>query len=364
MTTRALNRATLARQLLLARSGPAVPAAVTHLAGLQAQTTQSWYVGLWSRLAGFSGAPAGQLLIDRALVRIVAMRATIHLVTADDARWLRPLTQIVHDRSVQGAFGRHVRGLDRAEVTAVTRELVAGGPIAFADLRAALAARYPGRDPAALAETARSWLPLVQTPPRGVFGAAGSVVHADLAAWTGAPLIEPGPDRLDDLVLRYLAAYGPATVRDVQQWCGLTRLAEVLDRLRPRLLTFTDPHGRELFDLPGAPRPAEDTPAPVRFLYDFDNLLLSHADRSRMVGDAGHHAQGFGTGSNEQPSTVLIDGTAGATWKILRTGRTATLRIRPFRRLTGPERDDLHAEGAALLAFAAATATTHEVTLS
>jgi hypothetical protein len=364
LTDRALGRATLARQVLLRRADLPAPTAVAHLAGLQAQTVQSWYVGLWSRLAGFSGPATGDLLLDRTLVRVTAMRATVHLLTAADARLFRPLLQVVVDRTIQGAFGRHLAGLDRAEVVAVTEELLAGGPLPFAELRRRLAERWPDRAPGPLAEAARSWVPTVQVPPRGVWGRSGGVVYAPLDTWAGppSPATDPAP-----LVLRYLAAFGPATVRDVQQWCGLTRLAEVVDRLRPELVTFRDERGRELVDLPDAPRPDPDTPAPARFLYDFDNLLLSHADRRRVLGAVGpddYAAQGFGGDSNEQPGSVVLDGTVAATWKIRRSGRAATLHIRPFRRLTAAERDDVEAEGAALLRFAAAAADSHDVALA
>ncbi|GAA0810235.1 winged helix DNA-binding domain-containing protein [Spirilliplanes yamanashiensis] len=348
LTDRAIGRATLARQLLLERSGLGVPAAVEHLAGLQAQTVHSWYVGLWSRLRDLDADATGALLTGRTLVRVVAMRGTIHLLTARDARWLRPLTQVVHDRMVRGAFGRKVAGLDRTAVEAATRELLAGGPLPLAELRRGLAARFPGADPGPLAETARAWVPVVQAPPRGVWGRSGGVLHATLDDWAGPPVAAP----VDDLVRRYLAAFGPASVRDIQQWCGLTRLAEVVDRLRPGLVTFRDPRGVELVDLPGAPRPGPDVPAPVRFLYDFDNLLLSHADRRRVVGDADYAAQGFDGTTNEQPSSVLVDGAVAATWRILRDGPAATLRVRPFRRLTAAERAAVQDEGAALLAFA------------
>jgi hypothetical protein len=344
---RELNRATLARQLLLERAVRDPVEAVAHLAGLQAQTPQTWYVGLWSRLAGFDPEAVGAALEDRRLVRLPAMRSTIHLLTADDAVAWRPLVDPVIERSTLGQFGRHLRDLERAALVAAARELTAQRPLLASELGRALADRFPGRDPDALAQGARAWLPMVQTPPRGVWGRSGRALQAPLDAWTA-----PGPvSSVADLVLRYLAAFGPATVRDVQQWCGLTRLAEVVDTLRPGLVAFTDVAGGELFDLPDAPRPPADTPAPVRFLYDFDNLLLSHADRSRVVGDADHAAHGFGGDNAEQPRSVLVDGTVGATWRVTRARGAAVLTVRPFRRLTAGQADEVAAEGAALLAF-------------
>ncbi|MEV6305565.1 winged helix DNA-binding domain-containing protein [Actinoplanes sp. NPDC051861] len=322
-----------------------VPEALTRLGGLQAQTPHTWYVGLWSRLEDYTPEPTARLLTDRAIVRMALMRSTIHLVTADDCRWLRPLVEPVIVRSTMGAFGRHLRGIDRDQLVAAALSALAAQPMIFSELGRALAPSFPGHDPAALAQAARAWTPLVQVPPRGVWGRSGRPAHVPMEHWLGVP-VDPSP-RVETLFLRYLAAFGPATVRDAQQWSGLTRLAEVADRLRPSLVTFRDTEGRELFDLPDAPRPDPGTPAPVRFLYDFDNLLLSHADRSRVVGGVDYAAQGWGGGNMEQPRSLLVDGFVAATWKIA----GGVLTVRPFRRLSGPERDEIAREGAALVAF-------------
>lgn len=360
---RALNRATLDRQLLLRRSDLTAAQAVHHLVGLQAQTPHTWYTGLWSRLADYTPQDTSGLLRDGGLARMALMRSTIHLVTADDCLWLRPLVDPVIERSTTSAFKRAWGDVDLAAVAAMGRELPAEGPLTFSALGRGLAERWPDRDPAALAQAVRAYVPLVQVPPRGLWGTSGPVAHTSVENWLGRP-VDPAAEAAD-LVLRYLAAFGPATVRDVQKWCGLTRLAEVLDGLRPRLMVFRDATGRELFDLPDAPRPAPDTPAPARFLYDFDNLLLSHVDRGRVV-DANrvdYTAQDFFTGSPEQPSSVLIDGFVAATWRIRSTREGATLRIRPFRALTGAEEEDLVDEGTRLLAFTAPGAATREITI-
>jgi Winged helix DNA-binding domain len=348
---RALNRATLARQLLLDRSELPVPAAVEHLVGLQAQTSHTWYVGLWSRLAELDPVAVGKLLERRELVRLPLMRSTIHLVTADDALTLRPRTQPPIERSTMGAFGRHLVGVDRELLVAAARELVEERPLAASELGRLLAERFPGRDPAALAQGARAWLPMVQIPPRGVWGRSGRALQVPVDTWLGRPQAALPVERL---VLRYLAAFGPATVRDVQTWCGLTRLAEVLDALRPELRVFAGPDGAELFDLPDAPRPGPDVPAPVRFLYDFDNLLLSHNDRRRVLGDPGdadYAAHGYTAEANLQPSSILVDGMVAGTWAVVRERGTAILNARGFRPLSPAERAEVEAEGAALLRF-------------
>jgi len=356
LSLRAINRATLARQLLLERAALPVEAAVEHLVGLQAQTTHSWYTGLWARLRGFDAARAGALLAGRRLVRIALMRSTIHLVTAADCLALRPLVQPVIERSMRGNFGRDLAGLDREELIAAGRAEVEATPLTFSALGRALARRWPDRDPAALAQGVRAWVPLVQVPPRGVWGASGQAAHTTVESWLGRPLRATA---LDEMVLRYLGAFGPATVRDAQLWSGLTRLGAVFDRLRPRLVTFRDPAGAELFDLPDAPRPDADAPAPVRFLYDYDNLLLSHADRSRVIA-APYFDQGF-TADGPMPSILLVDGFTAGSWRLSRRQKAATLTVQPFAPLPPAARDEVVAEGARLLAFLAPAATGPEV---
>lgn len=215
-----------ARQLLLQRSELPPLDAIEHLVGLQAQTPQSWYVGLWTRLSGFDPATVGAALTERALVRLPLMRSTIHLVTAADALLLRPLTQTVIERSTLGAFGRHLRGVDRAALVAAARTLVGEQPLIASELGCRLAVQFPGHDPEGLAQGARAWLPMVQVPPRGVWGRSARPLQAALETWLGSPLVLIPVDRL---VERYLAAFGPATVRDIQTWCGLTSLAEVVE---------------------------------------------------------------------------------------------------------------------------------------
>jgi hypothetical protein len=357
LTRRALNRATLARQLLLERADTNVTAVVKHLVGLQAQTPHTWYVGLWTRVAGFRPEHASSLLESRKLVRIALMRATIHLVTADDALLLRPLFQPVLERAMAGNFGKHLVGIDRAELIAAGRALLEEQPRTFSELGRELAQQWQDRDAASLAQGIRAWVPLVQVPPRGLWGRSGASRHSTLEAWLGRPIRSDGS--IDELVLRYLSAFGPATVKDVQAWSGLTRLAEVVDRLRPHLVTLRNEDGRELVDLPDAPRPDPDTPAPPRFLYDYDNLLLSHAGRRRFITPA-YFFQGF-TMTGPMPRIVLIDGVTNGTWLVDRQGDTAILTIQPFGRLAASEKKAVGVEGEALLGFTEPNATTYDI---
>ncbi|MFJ9522914.1 winged helix DNA-binding domain-containing protein [Kitasatospora sp. NPDC101801] len=360
LDSRELNRATLARQLLLERSELTVPQALERLLGLQAQTPQTWYVGLWTSLAGYTPEETSGLLAEGGLLRIALMRGTIHLVTVEDALWLRPLVEPVIERGTRGAFGRKLVGLDLAELAAVGRAAFAERALTYAELGKLLTEHFPAYDGAAMAQTVRAVVPLVQVPPRGLWGRSGPVAHLPVEQWPGRAL-EPAPD-VEQLVLRQLAGFGPCTVRDIQQWSGLTRLTEVLDRLRPQLVVFRDEQGRELFDLPDAPRPPADTPAPVRYLYDFDNLLLSHADRSRVL-TVDFADQGF-AGVNEMPRSVLLDGFVAATWRHAAPKGEAVLTVRPFRRLTPGERDGLVTEGELLSRFLAPKAARHEVRIT
>ncbi|MFI1373453.1 winged helix DNA-binding domain-containing protein [Streptomyces longwoodensis] len=308
--TRALNRATLERQLLLRRSSSTAAAAVRHLVGLQAQNVKPPYYALAARLDGFAPEALSRLMADREVVRIVTLRSTIHTHTADDCLTLRPLVQPARDREL-ASFRKGLTGVDLDRLAALTRELVEGEPRTMAQLRAALSAEWPDADPQSLAVAARCRLPLVQVTPRGLWGRSGQVALTTAERWLGRPA-GPAPEP-EAVVVRYLAAFGPASVKDMQTWAGLTRLREAFERLRPRLVTFRAEDGTELFDLPDAPRPDPDTPAPPRFLPEFDNLLLSHADRTRVVPPAhrGRHWQG-----NQAYRTLLVDGFLAGVWKL------------------------------------------------
>jgi hypothetical protein len=359
LTTRAINRATLARQLLLERSSLSLTAVIEHLVGLQAQTPHTAYVGLWSRIAAFRPDELSELMLDRRVVRIALMRSTIFLVTARDAWALRPLVQVVHDRMFQGQFGRRLEGLDRTAVLAAGRAFLEVEPQTFKALGEHLTARWPDRDHLALEMFVRTGVPLVQVPPRGLWGRSGAVKHTSIAAWLGEP---PGEWlTIDALVLRYLEAFGPASVMDAQMWCGLTKLGEVFERLRRELVTFRDERGRELFDLPDAPRPDPDVPAPPRFLYDYENLLLSYADRSRAIDP--ERVRHIEVRQNEALSTFLVDGFVAGSWKVERERDRASLVVRPLIPLAKADERALLDEGAALVAFLAPDAADRDVVL-
>ncbi|WP_435879480.1 winged helix DNA-binding domain-containing protein [Streptomyces prunicolor] len=338
---RALNRATLDRQLLLRRSPLSARAGIEHLLGLQAQNVKPPYYALAARLDGFVPEELSGLMAEREVVRIVTMRSTIHTHTAADCLSLRPLVQAARDREL-GNFRKGLVGVDLDRLAVRARELVEVEPRTMKELREALLVEWPDADPQALAIAARCKLPLVQVTPRGLWGRSGQVALTTAEHWLGRPA-EPAPAP-DATVLRYLAAFGPASVKDMQTWAGLTRLREAFERLRPQLVTFYDPNGVELFDLPDAPRPAADTPAPPRFLPEFDNLLLSHADRTRVVPPEywGRAWQG-----NVAHRTFLVDGFLAGVWRL--DDGDGHLVVEPFGKLTKAQQRDVVAEGARML---------------
>ncbi|HEX2054151.1 MAG TPA: winged helix DNA-binding domain-containing protein [Actinomycetota bacterium] len=365
LNARALNRATLARQLLLNRNVVTAEKVIEHLVGLQAQVPSDPYITLWSRIDNFDPQELSELLLSARAVRCGLMRGTIHLVTARDCVGLRPLMQPIYDR-VYGK-GRTMGGKlgdDKEAVTAACRQLLKERPRTRSEVRTLLAERWPQHDPEAMSFCLPT-LPVVQIPPRGVWGKSGKARWALVEDWL--PDQPAVAHAIDDVVLRYLGAFGPATVADVRQWCGLSGLKEVMDRLRPQLVTFRDDQGRELFDLPEAPRPDPETPAPPRFFAEFDNVFLSHADRSRMAPEEfregmasvwlGMQAQNLPVGFGRPESMPInwsmfaVDGFLSGTWKLDRRKEAVTLIVRPMVRLSDDQSAELLEEARRLLDF-------------
>jgi hypothetical protein len=348
---RELNRATLERQMLLRRRKLSAIEAIERLVGMQAQAPAPPYVGLWTRLENFHPAELARLILERRAVRIALMRNTVHLVTVSDCLALRPLMQPVFDRTLYAtrANRANLDGVDIEALVAAGCALLEERPRTAKELGELLQEQWPGRDPASLARAIRHLLPLVQVPPRGVWGKSGPAAHTTAEVWLGRPL-DPAPS-LEETILRYLGAFGPATVKDVQTWSGLTRLGEVIERLRPRLRIFRDERGKELFDLPEAPRPDPDTPAPPRFLPEFDNLILSHADRIRVIAD--EYRKVMASKNGMVPATFLVDGFVRGMWKKERSRGRATLMIEPFEPLAKEDRAALAEEGERLIRFVA-----------
>jgi hypothetical protein len=347
LDTRALNRATLARQLLLDHTDLPVLDAVAHLCGLQAQEPQEPYVGLWSRLRAFDPAGLSDLLTGRRVVRTHLMRRTVHLLTADDALAWRSRHDAMLRQRVLGTYRRELDGVDLDELAAAGRAVMADGePRSMTELARALAERWPAPGPRALGEMLIAALvPVAQLPPRGLWRTKAGVRNVPLSSWLGREIDPPTQDGSDPvgqaLVRRYLAAFGPAASADLRAWCGLAGLPAAVAAVREELVTFRDERGRELLDLPDMPRPDPDTPAPVRFLPAFDNALLGYHDRGRIVDDVHRGLSVAGA------RVVLVDGRVAATWSV----EAGTVNVAPLRRFCSAERTAVAEQGRELASF-------------
>ena len=356
LSRKALNRATLERQLLLRRAKMSAYDAVEHLAGLQAQAPFPPYYALWPRLHGFQPSELAELLESRRVVRIALMRGTVHLVTAADALAWRPVVQVIYERDLKqnAQHAREIAGLDHDLVAGAARELLSRAPLSTTALGTELARRWPDVATASLTHLARGKLPLVQVPPRAIWGKAGQTTYACLDEWAGAPLSPPSPAAL---IARYLRAFGPASVADVQAWAGITRLGEVAAEMDLR--RYRDPDGRELLDLPELTLPDEDVPAPPRLLGPFDQMILSYADRTRIISD--EYRKRVISHNGLVKGTLLVGGFVRGFWEIKASKKAAAVELSPFEKL--PKRDLAALESAAgqLVRWAEPDAETQDV---
>jgi hypothetical protein len=359
LSKRQLNRALLARQLLLAREPLTPVAAIERLAGLQAQLARPPFIGLWSRLARFTREDLLKVLHARTVIRVTAMRGTLHLISARDyLGWRGPL-QPALDRGITSIAGAALAEIDLAAAERATRELLERAPATFDAIRNHLAPAFSHANVRQVAYAIRMTLPLVQVPERETeWGFPGAADFALADAWLRKK-VSATASSPKDLMRRYLAAFGPASVSDAQAWSGLTKLAPVFEELRPTLVTFQDERKRELFDLPEAPRPDADTPAPVRFLPEFDNLILGHQDRTRVISE--EHRQRITSPNLLVPATLLVDGMVAGVWAIERKKREATLVIEPFVTIPVKRKSELREEAERLLVFSEQEVTSHAV---
>ncbi|WP_039799553.1 winged helix DNA-binding domain-containing protein [Nocardia araoensis] len=345
LSLRELNRTLLIRQKLAERVALPPLELVRHLVAVQGQEPNWPYVGLWSRLAGFRHDDLAALLRDRSLVRSTMIRRTVHLADAADYRWLRPTVQPVVDAALKAPYYRdEIDGVDLDALAAAGRELLAGQRLRRRELGELLARRFPDRHPRRLAETVELLVPLTHGPETGTWGRwrNRSVTVGLAEEWMGAPMVTARPETL---VLRYLAAFGPATVADMQAWAGVTRLAEVVDGLRTRLRVFTDDQHRVLFDLPDAPLAEPDLAVPVRFLPAFDNALLGHKDRRRIISE--EDRKRVAAEASAGVPMYLVDGFVHGRWSL----DGATLRIVAWHPLSASDEAAVRAEAEDLLSF-------------
>jgi hypothetical protein len=356
LTLRELNRALLTRQMLLKRQPIDVLEAVEKLVGLQAQVPNPPYIGLWTRLESFARADLTTQMEQRQIVRAALMRSTLHLMTAADHNRFRTALQPALAKALNAFFGQRARGLDIERLCQAARPFIEAQPRTTGELRAHLLSIVPDADGEAMAYAVRNFLPLIQIPPGGTWG-SGAGSYATSAQWLGEPVSDG--DHLGELLFRYLAAFGPASVMDFQTWTGITKLGGTLDPFRRDLITLRDEQGRELLDLPGQPLPPGDTPAPVRFIPEYDNLLIAHADRTRIIADEDRPKVFLSAGRVR--STVLVDGFVAGAWKIEKARKAAALVIEPFRDLDDADQSALAAEGERLVSFVEDQAEAFEV---
>lgn len=351
LSRRTLNRTLLGRQLLLERVDRPAEAVIEHLVGMQAQEPIDPYVALWSRIERFDPQELSTLIQTRRAVRGSTLRTTLHLMTARDFLTLRPVLQDVLERAWRGSpFAKDLVGVDLAELLAAGRALVDEQPLTTAQLAKALAERWPDRVPNSLAYASRFLLPIVQVPPRGLWAKKAAPKATTAQVWLGKELAtETDPD---DAILRYLAAFGPATVADMRIWSWLTGLREVVERLRPRLRTFRDEAGRELFDVEDGRLVDPDVPAPIRFLPQYDNIFLSHEDRARIL------VEKVAVRDLVWRGGVMVDGFISGAWRIRREKRGATLTIELVATSSAAQRLEIEEEASRLFAFLHADAET------
>lgn len=346
-----LNRATLARQMLLARERIPPLRAIEKLVGLQAQLPRPPFVGLWGRVEGFRRNDLTKLLVARKVVRATFLRGTLHVASAKDFVALRPTLQPVLDVGMHRALKALGGRVNPERLTRRAREILAEGPQTFEEVRDRLKQADVGANERALGFAVRMLLPLVQVPVghEAVWAFPANARFALAEEWLGKAIPTRTPARAEALVLRYLAAYGPASVADAQAWSGLAKLRETFEALRPRLVTFRDEANRELFDLPNAPRPDGRAPAPARLIADYDNLITTRRDE-RFVA-RGHRPKVFLPGLRVT-ATVLVDGFVAGTWKLERKKDAATVMVEPFAAFSPRVRKEVTAEAEELLRFA------------
>lgn len=376
LSLKRLNRALLERQLLLRRSTMSPLEAIEHLAGIQAQAPMPPYYALWSRLEDFQPDSLADLLSKRQAVRIALMRSTIHLVSARDARLFRRTLAPMLERSIISFNGKKLVGVDLEQLASATIKLAAEKPVTFEELGKHLQQEWPEHAPSVLSSSARNLVPLAQIPPRGLWGQGGAARHVPLEHWleNGAHhseadgfgdeyeypvsadipsgLLESDTDAdVKSMLFRYLSSFGPASIKDMQAWSGMTRLKPYIQQWAAELECFQDEAGNELYDLPGAPLPPEDTPAPPRYLSEFDNMLISYHDRSRIMPAA--YKPKIITINGLVRSTFLTDGFVSGTYSIEEDKESATLRLQPFEPISSADLELLREEGDRLLEFAA-----------
>jgi hypothetical protein len=367
LTLRQLNRATLDRQILVDRKALSVPDVIERLGGLQAQAAAAPYVGLWTRIPGFTRDDLASPIADRTVVKAAWVRGTLHLVTAADYVRHRSTLQPMLTAGFESIAKRRGPAVDVPKVVAAARRYFAQEPRTFAELSAWLTERYPDADVGPLRHAVRMHLPIVQVPVEEGWSYPNKPRFTLADDWLGTKVpVEPssaaaGDDAVDDLVRRYLRAFGPAGVTDMQTWSGLPApsLKAAVARLEPELVTYRAEGRTELFDLADLALPDADAPVPARFLPEYDNVLLSHRKRTRIVAD--EHRKQVYLPALRVAATILVDGFVAGTWKVAKAKGEATLTVEPFGRLAKADRAALAEDGEGLVRFVEPSARSYAV---
>ena len=339
-----LNRTLLDRQLLLAPTKVKAVKALERLVALQAQVASPPYYGLWARVDGFTPADLMKLRDQGIAVRAALLRSTLHWVTVADYAWIRPIIQPALERAWQGFFGARKSGIEVTSLCDAAREILSGGPISLSALSDGLLQHFPAWNKQAMEYGVRTHLPLVQVSPAGSWK-GGTAARYELVA------VDAETDAAR-LVRSYLAAFGPATPNDIAAWAGFTAIGKTLEAMRDELTTYSDEMGRLLYDLPKAQIVDGNAAAPLRFVAEYDNLILAHADRSRIVPEV-HRKQVF-LSAGRVRATVLVDGFVAGAWKLEKDKRLTRLVVEMFGKQPKAVRDAIQAEGERLLQFAEA----------
>ena len=352
LTARALNRALLARQLLLERSALSVPRALQQMAGIQAQYAPSSYIRLWSSLRRFAIGDLDRLLERRSVVQGTLMRSTIHLVSARDywsfAKGIGPSRQEWWHKT----WGREFRRVDLDRIATRLESELAGRP-------------WPRKELDQLMRSHSStvwsgaWVALIRVPPSGTWARRRTDTFQLAAEWIG-PSDTDEVKGLEHLLRRYLGGFGPARLTDAADWAGVAvaKMEAVAERMTLR--SFRDEWGRRLLDLPRAPLPSGDTPAPVRFLPTWDATLLVHARRTQVLPEA-YRPLVFSTRTPHSVGTFLVDGSVAGSWRAERSGDRSTLIYAPFVRLPANAEAELREEAAGLVRFMEPNAVSYAV---
>ena len=357
VSPRALGRALLARQLLLERAECTVEQALTRVGGLQAQEPKPPFLALWNRVAGFANEDLLAAAHRRSAVRATLQRGTIHLLaSADYPVWRAALSDEL--AALPRGLGPAARTVDVPKVRTVAEELFRGRPLRFGELRRLLVERFPDGDPHVLGLYARMTVPLVLPPTSAEWGWSGDPAFVRAEEWIAMPEVDRESAR-QALVLAHLAAFGPARAADVAAWSGMRSVQVVLDRLAPRLVRFSDESGRVLYDLPDAPRPGSDVPAPPRLLGDWDTVLLGHAEHSRVV-DAEVRRRLMTTNGRLRHG-FMVDGRVVGGWSVAQDGASSVVSLEPYVRVPRAGLTSAAEEAARLLAWLTPDATDPDV---